>query len=230
MTENHMSAEPFPLYWPEDWPRSTKRKAGEYRVTLPQARHQLERELRLMGAARVVISTNLALRRDGLPVASASEPTDPGVAVYWLERGALSLSRAPTASDQRAEFRMGPDVERVIACDQWTRVRDNVRAVGLAIAALRALKRSGASQILDRMLVGLNVPRLAAHNPQRTWREVFGWPEAHKPAHEAVHSRYRELSRLRHPDRGGSHEATVELNDAYKRALAELANGATVAP
>lgn len=211
MTEPH-SAEPFPLYWPESWPRSTVRKRAAYRVTFVQARTALARELRLLGATRVIISTNLPLRRDGLPLAPRdTEPNDVGVAVYWLE-----LSNSV--------------VERVIACDQWTRVRDNVRAIGLAIEALRALQRSGASQILDRMLVGLNVPQLAAANPRRTWRDVFGIHPIRPVSRADIDAMYRELAPIRHPDRGGSHEQIVELNAAYQQALAELSNGATVSP
>jgi hypothetical protein len=169
-------------------------------VSFLKARDDLARELRLLGGDKVVVSTNVPIRRDSLPLANYAEPIDPGVAVYWWER---------SGADR---------VERVIACDQWRRVKDNLRAAGLAIAALRMLKRTGASQILDRAFVGLTA--LAASNPVRTWREVFDW--GNRPLNrEYLDSMYRTLAQLRHPDRGGSDEAMRELNAAYEQAKRE---------
>jgi hypothetical protein len=202
MTTDALSGEAYPLYWPEGWPRTAQRKNAPYAVNFIKARDDLATELRLLGGTKVVISTNVPIRRDSLPLANYAEPRDPGVAVYWWEG----------SGDKR--------IERVIACDQWVRVKDNLRAAGLAIAALRALKRSGASQILDRAFVGLTA--LAATNPRRTWREVFGWPESRAVTRENVETEYKNLAMLRHPDRGGTHEGIVELNAAYEQALAEM--------
>ena len=113
-------------------------------------------------------------------------------------------------------------IECVIACDQWARVKDNLRAAGLALAALRALKRSGASQILDRAFVGLTATALAASNPVRTWREVFGIDRTRPVTRGDLEAQYKMLVALRHPDRGGSHEEMTELNRAYEQAKAEL--------
>jgi hypothetical protein len=49
-----------------------------------------------------------------------TEVRDPGVAVYW--------------TDRRGEA-------RVMACDQWFRLRDNVHAIGHAVAAFRTIER-----------------------------------------------------------------------------------------
>jgi hypothetical protein len=206
MTGDRLSGEAYPLYWPEGWPRTSHRRNAPYAVNFIKARDDLANELRLLGGTNVVISTNVPIRRDSLPLANYAEPRDPGVAVYWWEGS-------------------GPKrIERVIACDQWHRVKDNLRAAGLSIAALRQLKRSGASQILDRAFVGLTA--LAASNPVRTWRETFGLGPEHagRMSREFIDSRYRVLAQTAHPDRGGSEEEMRELNAAYEQAKAEVSN------
>lgn len=201
-----LSGEAYPLYWPDGWPRTPHRKYAPYQVNFLKAREDLANELRLLGASKVVISTNVPIRRDSLPLANYSEPRDPGVAVYWWENSSG-----------------GSRIERVIACDQWLRVKDNLRAAGLAISALRSLKRSGASQILDRAFVGLTA--LAASNPVRTWREVFGIHPTRPVTRADLDAMRRDLTLLRHPDRGGSHEEMSELNRAYEVACAEVDRG-----
>ena len=124
-----MTPERYPLHWPHGWRRTKRRKDAAYRVSFARARDELLRHLSLMNARDVVLSTNVPLRRDGLPYANVAEPADPGVAVYWTKGGQ----------------------PQVMACDRWSKVKDNVRAVGLAIEALRQLERTGASEILERV-------------------------------------------------------------------------------
>jgi hypothetical protein len=153
-----------------------------------------------MGAARssIVLSTNLVLRNDGLPYANQPRHSvdDPGVAVYWSTRA----------------FK-----ERVIACDKWAYVYDNIHALGLTIAALRSIDRAGATQVLEQAFTAFGaLPAAAAAPVARPWWEVFGLPQ------EAVklldltmcEARYRESARKAHPDAGGSTEAMAELNRA----------------
>jgi hypothetical protein len=68
-----------------------------------------------MGGSGVILSTNIALRNDGLPYANSREPNDPGVAVY---------------------FRYGKR-EMCFACDAYTTVRENAYAIAKSIEALR---------------------------------------------------------------------------------------------
>lgn len=107
----------YPLYWPEEWPRtpSMTRRRSRYEVTFTQAR-----EHAISGASKwaargwqtasgrwgpqVVVSSNLALRLDGLPLAGAREPKeDPGVALWWID-------------SKKREV-------RVVACDMWRTTR-----------------------------------------------------------------------------------------------------------
>lgn len=194
----------YPLAWPAGWTRTLapRRKHSNYKVDFVKARDEALREVRLLGAAEAVLSSNIPTRRDGLPYARQAEPANPGVALYWVSR------------------RGGKYEQRVIACDSWRTVRENMRAVCLALGALRALERTGASEILERSFQGFAaLPAPAAAN----WRRVLGFAEYERPDEAALMARYRELALVRHPDRiGGSHAPMVELNVALGAARDEL--------
>jgi len=106
--------------------------------------------IEMLGGDSVVLSTNIKLRQDGLPYANRLLPDDPGIAVYWTRKGR----------------------QEVMACDLWLRPWENMRAVGLAIEGLRAMQRSGATQILERAFSSFALP---AGIPPRPWRSVFGF-------------------------------------------------------
>lgn len=80
--------EAFPLHWPPGRPRTDHPQRSRFDVTLARARDGLFHELFLLGVRYPVLSTNLSLRRDGLPYARQSQPDDTGVAVYfeWNDR------------------------------------------------------------------------------------------------------------------------------------------------
>ena len=207
MTRSILNVDAYPLAWPENWTRTSahSRKDSRYAVTFAKARDDISRELKLMGAREIIISTNIPLRRDGLPYSGMSEPDDPGVAVYWVER----------------ELRDGKhvDAHRVIACDHWRKVRENMRAANLAIEALRALKRTGSTQVIDKAFTGFTA--LPSPDRRKTWREVLGFAAGDKPTRTAVDQRFRELSMLHHPDRGGSGDMG-ELVQAREAAIGEI--------
>lgn len=197
-------AEAFPLQWPEGWTRTPviRRRRARYKLTPEAALQHLRDELSRLGALRssVVISTNIALRNDGMPYASARAPEDPGVAVYW----------------STSAFK-----DRSMACDKWDRVHDNMHAIGLAIEGLRAIDRAGATQILERAFTAFGALPPASDAPVvRPWWEVFGFPEAllGSLSSAVVEARYRELATKAHPDRGGSDAAMTELNAAREQA------------
>ncbi len=194
----------YPLAWPSGWPRTaaTARRAARYHVSMARARDDLLDELRRLGAAYPVLSTDIPVRRDGLPYASAREPDDPGAAVYFMLQGA----------------------QHVIACDTWQRVKDNLRAIGLALAALRQLERTGASGLLERAFSGFQA--LPAPAPEPDWRSVLQMgndlndPPAVLLARAERH--FRLLAQDAHPDRGGetgAFEGLVRARDAARREL-----------
>lgn len=200
----------WPLYWPDGWTRTEKwkRQRSRYETHFVKARDVVVKQLKLMGGRGPVISTNIPLRQDGLPLANMREPADPGVAVYWNE------SKWPNGSDKQVI------TTRVLACDKWVTVRENLRAIGLTIEALRSIDRAGASQVLDRAFMGMTA--LPASTGHRHWRDVLkldGLPHA---TWEHVEVAYKLLALERHPDRGGTNEQMVELNRARDEARQEL--------
>lgn len=194
----------FPLVWPDGWPRTTERKDARYRVELSRALFLLGRTLGWMRAERVVLSTNVPLRQDGQLslVAARSLYHDPGVAVYfaWQEK------------------------DWVLACDQFIEIRDNIRALGMTLDALRQIDRAGATQLLNR----------AAHAFARLPGETAGWHYrelgvAPWASETEIERAFRTKAKLHHPDAGGTDEAMARLSRAKRLAL-ERVQSPTGAP
>lgn len=190
----------YPLAWPVGWKRTAHPRKARYEVSLEAALTDLCGELRLMGGRNIVVSSNVPTRRDGLPRSGLSEPTDRGVAVYWDAREVKPM---------------------VVACDTWNTVRANVRAIGLTVAALRQIERTGASQLLERAFTGFAALPAQAGTTQRSWREVLGI-NGGPLNRDRLDEAYKRAVRTAHPDLGGSHEAMVEVNAAYRFACMEV--------
>jgi len=214
-TESTVGA-PFPLYWPEGWPRTKYRSHSKYDRAFARDRDAVIRRLKRMGATQIVISSNVPLRRDGLPMANTAQPADPGVAVYFTRKKR----------------------DHVVACDAWRTVDENIRAVLRTLEALHAIERSGSAQIEDRAYAGF--ARLPAKAGVTTshWSVVLGmallWegvdlndpratPEFRASLLREAERLYREAAKTHHPDRGGSDEAMATLNAAIEEARRELA-------
>jgi hypothetical protein len=123
---------------------------------------------------QVIISSDLKLRTDGLPLSGQREPDDQGVAVWWAEG----------------------DGHRVIALDKYHRIADNIYAVAKTIEALRGIERWGSGEILQRTFTGFTaLPHLSTD----TWWSVLG-VQAHTPTAE-VEAVYKSKRSAAHPDR-----------------------------
>jgi len=194
-------AEAFPLAWPDGWARTPahERTRSRFDVNETWARTHLVEQVRLLGGRGLVVSSNVSTRRDGLPYANQRRPDDSGVAVYWL-----------TPQDEW----------RVVACDRWQNVWENIRAIGLTLEALRGLERWGASGILDRVFRGFAALPSATESPARPWWDVLG-VDRHSTLDQAE-AAYRTLARIHHPDRGGNAEHMAVLNAAMTAARREL--------
>lgn len=180
----------FPLAWPALRPRTPghKRRPAKFSLSLAAARDALLDELRLLGAKNIVVSTMCPVKRDGFLYADAREPADPGVAVYFDR----------------------PSGPFVIACDTYTRVRWNLRAVGVTVEALRAIQRHGATEMLEQAFTGFAA--LPPAGP-RHWSDVFGVPRS--ASSEIVRAEYRHLVKQHHPDTGGDAERFREVSAAF---------------
>lgn len=200
----------YPLSWPFGWPRNRTRvrsRFGTYwkKPSVAQARGVVIQELRRFGVVdwNVIISTNVQLRRDGLPYSNQREPDDTGVAVYWKD---------------------GKGKQLVLACDKYDTVGDNLYAIGKTMEATRGIERWG-SVTAEQAFAGY------AKLPEKTgpscW-EILGIPpltvEAGKKDPDkmeyTVLDAYRRKARETHPDReGGSSEAFAAVVAAKDIAL-----------
>lgn len=187
--------EAYPLTWPTDQGRtpSHQRERGRFEVGFARARDELLAELGRMGAKEIIISSNVPLRRDGLPYSDAREPPDPGVAVYFTH-GKRQL---------------------VIACDSYVTVRANLRAVGATVEALRTIQRHGATSLLERAFTGFTAlpPKGGTERP---WWEVLGVIRGADDGE--IKAAYRRLAAEHHPDRGGDSDKMAAVNRAYEAA------------
>jgi hypothetical protein len=209
----------YPLTWPEGWPKPADRErakfggrekvqvtrlvAGqmkpveEWRSTgshsIETARKFLFAELeRLGGVERVVISSNLRLRVDGMPSSGQGQPKDPSVAVYFMLKGK----------------------PHVLACGKWDRAQDNIWAIAKDIEATRGKLRWGVGT-LERAFSGYTAI------PEKTggvnWWEVLEIDI--NASEEQVREAYARLAKKYHPDGSEPHsELFLAVTEAYKMA------------
>lgn len=141
--------ESYPLYWPEGRPRTPlwKRQRSRFNTGFGASVKLVIDELRRLGAKNSVVSSNVALRRDGLPLSSAKRVDDVGVAVYFMYK----------------------DKQTCFACDRWDKVEDNIYAIAKTIDAMRGISRWGTGDMLDAAFTGFT----ALPAPKTDWKSVL---------------------------------------------------------
>lgn len=194
----------YPLQWPIGWPRANARKTARFAqrgndgwmkaASIAVARQRLQAELDRLGVRAVTLSTNVELRLDGQPRSDRSDPTDPGVAVYFLLGGK----------------------QTVLACDRWNRVADNIVALAKHIEALRGMDRWGVGTAAQAFAGYQALPSL-------NWRAILGFGPNAQPTTELIERAYRNQAKTAHPDAGGSREDWDRLNAAVEAAKREIA-------
>lgn len=187
----------FPLYWPDGWKRtvSYKRKDSRFSCTTGQAIEGVLAELDKVGKRnrRIVLSTNIPLRRDGIPYARTGKIDDPGAAAYWTDK----KSGKPMA----------------IACDTYREVWENIRALEHTLKALRSIERHGASELLERAYRGFAaLPDVRAGDPP--WHEVL--LVSPRAPTDVVAGAARRLKNTTHPDNGGDAEKFRQVVRAWE--------------
>lgn len=175
----------FPLTWPPSKPRTRSPESSRFETSLGKAIREVQEEVARLGGRDLVISSNLPLRRDGVPYANASPPADRGVAVYF------AYKKRPMC----------------FACDRWNRVEDNMRAIVKTIDALRGIERWGSGDMVEQAFTGF----LALPAPEQPW-QVLGVP--HDASPEEIEQAHRRLAMQHHPDRGGYWSQMARINAA----------------
>lgn len=201
-----MTTEAFPLQWPTGRIRTSRwcRERAKFDVSFARAQNNIIHEVDLLTDGRwgpeahTVISTNIALRRDGLPLANQRAPEDVGVAVYFVYK------------KKQMSF----------ACDRWDKIEHNMQAIAKTIEALRGIARWGTGDMLEAAFTGF----MALPAPSvKTWREVLGVSFAGDMSTDDLKSYYRRAASAAHPDKHDNDgQAMVAVNLAYEQAKQEL--------
>jgi hypothetical protein len=208
----------YPLEWPVGWPRAKNRERARFgvvgvrrndsgstwkqrrEVTLAEGRDRLLEQLNMMGVANIVISSNARVRKDGGIYSDQRNPDDPGAAVYF---------RMP---DER-----GNAQPRVLACDKWDRLADNLAALAAHVEALRGIDRWGVGS-LAQAFAGYKALTAVGERPR--WWQVMGFKQ--RPGATAAEAKYLELMQKHHPDKGGNPNQAAEINAAWQEGREEM--------
>lgn len=183
------------------WPgvRTKNSQRSRFDSSYRQTMELLERELRHLQARHVVIQLDCderEIRRDGLPRADA-RVRGPGVVLsFESSKGAISFP-----------------------CDTYLDWQDNLRAIALALEALRAVDRYGVTQNGEQYRGWTALPDRTAAAPFQTREEAIAWiyAQAELPRREPFDKARRLAASRCHPDRNGGKTGPWVL---YQRALA----------
>jgi hypothetical protein len=221
----------YPLQWPFGWkrtPAAVRRRSGfkevadvtrqsynsttqryenvtatgSRTVSMRSACARLEDQLERLGATAIVLSTNLELTIGGEPRADRKSPDDVGAAVYFKLK----------------------EHDRVLACDKWLTVQENICAIANHIDALRRVDRYGVGT-MEQAFAGYD--RLPSPNEENrpVWRKTLGFRPMVAVTPDDVKVNFRALAKAAAQDE----HRLRELNLARDAALRELASGSSVA-
>jgi hypothetical protein len=194
--------------WPGKLRHWTERERSRFRAPWSKTLTLLRRELEHLDARTIVLQVAMRegdIRQDGYPRANA-KAEHPGVILAF-------------------ESRHGPLSYAVDTYDDW---QDNIRAIALALEALRAVDRYGVTRRGEqyRGWQAIEAPangKMTAEQAARFIAEQSGirLDASEVRQHGGMRAdAYRAAARRLHPDAGGSHEAFTRLQEA-KRVLDE---------
>jgi len=192
--------------WPGKLRTWSQRERARFRAPWPKTLQLLKRELEHLDARTIVVQIAMSerdIRQDGYPRANA-KAEHPGVILAF-------------------ESRHGPLSYAVDTYDDW---QDNVRAIALALEALRAVDRYGVTRRGEqyRGWQAIEAPangRMTAEQAAQFIAEQSGADVSANMVRFHFATRadaYRAAARRLHPDAGGSHERFTRLQEA-KRVL-----------
>jgi hypothetical protein len=200
--------------WPGEQTRSRRRSRFDtpWSATL----ELLKRELRELGAKNIVIQMALdedQIRRDGYPRAHAT-PTHPGIILAF-------------------ESRHGP---LKYPCDTFTRWEDNLRAIALALEALRKVDRYGVTRRGEQYRGWAKLPPAGATTATFTAESAAafmaaacgngGTASAILGSALVAGDAYRKAAKRLHPDAGGT-DREFQLLGIAKQILEKHHGGLT---
>ena len=223
-----MDANHYPLSWPFGWRRTpadergrssfteativtrtrwtgsgheTNTSRGTKRITVPTACTRLLDQVERLGGSDPILSTNVEPTIYGLPKGGRAEPSDPGAAVYFKLQGK----------------------DRVLACDRWVTVAENIAALAAHIDAIRRVDRYGVGT-MEQAFAGYDALPPPSTDNRAPWRATLGFRPDSRVTVADVNLNYRTLAK-KDPN---NEYRLLDLNLAREAALQELgANGKT---
>lgn len=189
-----MTAQAYPLQWPDHIPRSQRRENSRFRTNYDTAMKNVVTSLKGFAndsnkpVTQAVMSSNMDLL--------VRTPADPGVAV-WFSWDGMSVC---------------------IPVDRYATPAENLQAIHHILEARRTELRHGTLNLVRASFQGFKaLPPPPGSKPRRQWWEVLGVVQT--AGKDAVERAFREKAKAAHPDAGGSTEAMAELNRARQDAL-----------
>lgn len=189
------------INWPPNFERTPSAERSPNRsldVTLSKAFDDLETTLDRLGVDDYDYEFDAQQRKTDKRPYSRARPDDPSFVLRWSMGG-----------EQYA-----------VACDRYSRLRDNVRTVGMYLEEKRKMEgrpvATGESEFANARLPPADDDVVVAEASRAPHDVLEVAPDA--PAH-VVRGAYRELLQERHPDKGGSREEFVELQEAKEAML-----------
>lgn len=180
----------YPLTWSVIKPRAKKQKSSRFNSTLAQSRDNLVKEIKLMKATNLIISSNVPVMKNGLPYAQYKEPEDCGVAVYF------NWNSKPFC----------------FACDHWDKVKDNLQAIAKTVEALRGIDRWASGDMIEQAFTGFEaLPNYSNYHSILNIKETASKSE--------ILEAYRKKAKILHPDNGGSSTEFNKIVEARDKCL-----------
>lgn len=192
--------------------RESSRFKSKYTDTLDL----LDRELFHVNAQNpVIIQTYLEehdIRLDGLPRSDARVPSNPGVIISFKRR-----------------VRYDPELKRDIyedlsfPCDTFTNWKDNLRAIALALEALRKVDRYGVTKNGEQYRGWKALPPQSTNGFEdkvQAAKFIFQHSQMKIEVNRIIAFKedfeitYKQAARKLHPDSGGNHDDFVKLQQA----------------
>lgn len=190
-----MTAQAYPLQWPDHIPRTKIRERSKFKTTLAGALKNVRSSLQLFGkdsgkpVTNIVLSSNVTLGNE--------RPSDSGVAA-WFTWDGISIC---------------------IPVDRYQTAEENLQAIHHVLEARRTELRHGTLHLVKATFQGFKaLPPPPGAKAKRPWWEVMDLDPARNNRAQ-IEVRYKELAKKLHPDAGGSQEAMAELNEARREAL-----------
>lgn len=197
----------FPLCWPVSYKRTKWPERSRFgaNTSFGKARDEMFKQVEMLVSyydrKSIILSTNIALRLDGIPYAGMKQPEDKGVALYFKYK----------------------DKQVVLCCDKWDKVEHNIWSIAKTVEAMRGIERWGVSDFLEHSFTGFTALPPPSKEPiRKEWWMVMSYSQ--KPGNASwdwagVEAQYKSLAKKLHPDMPtGSTVAFQELQTAFTEA------------